>query len=129
LNFKIQTKKVKDNPLLKRKQFIVEILHHNSHSIPKIEIRDKLAEIFKIEDPSVIFLFGFQTKFGGNSSTGFGFIYYDVSSARKLETGFRLNRNALVKTDKSSSKQRKEMKNRAKKVRGKAKSDILNKDL
>ncbi|KAJ1463880.1 ribosomal protein L23/L15e core domain-containing protein [Baffinella frigidus] len=125
-NFLIQTKKIKNNPLLKRKQFIVEISHQGKPNIPANEIKKKLAEIYKIKDQSVIFLFGFRTEFGGNKSTGFGFIYYDINSARKIESGFRLRRNLLVKTEKISGKQRKERKNRGKKLRGKEKSKIFN---
>ena len=120
----ISIRKVKNNILLGRKQFIVDVFHPEKPSIPKKELQKKLAEIFKISDESTISLFGFKTRFGGLKSTGFGFIYNNITLTRNTEPLFRLVRNNLVEIQKISSKQRKERKNRAKKTRGKEKSKI-----
>jgi small subunit ribosomal protein S24e len=120
----ISIRKVKNNILLGRKQFIVDVYHPEKPSIPKKELQKKLAEIFKISDESTISLFGFKTRFGGLRSTGFGFIYNNIILTRNTEPLYRLVRNNLVEIQKISSKQRKERKNRAKKTRGKEKSKI-----
>ena len=86
----------------------------------------KLAKVFKVNDPSVIFLFGFKTKFGGGKSSGFGFIYFDIKAARQIEPRYRLVRNNLLEIQRISGKQRKERKNRAATKRGKEKSKINN---
>jgi len=124
--FKVLARKIKTNFLLKRKQFVLDVLHPDLPNVPKKELQKKIAEVFKINDPSVIFLFGFKTKFGGGHSSGFGFIYFDIKSARQIEPRYRLVRNNLLEIQRSSGKQRKERKNRATKKRGKEKSKIQN---
>jgi small subunit ribosomal protein S24e len=123
-NFNIVTKKFKNNFLLKRKQFIVDIFHPEDANISKKQVQKKLANIYKISDPSTIFLFGFKTHFGGLKSTGLGFIYENLKAARQVEPRYRLIRNGLMEITKGSSKQRKERKNRSKKVRGMEKFKI-----
>mmetsp|Transcript_13226 Transcript_13226/g.20952 ORF Transcript_13226/g.20952 Transcript_13226/m.20952 type:complete len:131 (-) Transcript_13226:1434-1826(-) len=122
----IKIRKVKNNILLGRKQFIVDVVHTEKSNVPKRELQKKLAEIFKISDESTISLFGFKTRFGGLKSTGFGFIYNNIIFARETEPLYRLLRNKLIEVNKISSKQRKERKNRFKKTRGKEKSKIKN---
>mmetsp|Transcript_4814 Transcript_4814/g.11508 ORF Transcript_4814/g.11508 Transcript_4814/m.11508 type:complete len:132 (-) Transcript_4814:455-850(-) len=123
-NFYIKTKKFKNNFLLKRKQFIIDVSHPEDANISKKELQKKLASIYKISDPSTIFLFGFKTHFGGLKSTGLGFIYENLKAARQIEPRYRLMRNGLIEITKSSSKQRKERKNRSKKIRGIEKQKI-----
>merc|ERR1712205_230182 len=120
----INIRKVKNNILLRRKQFIIDVNHKDKPNIPKKELQKKLAQIFNITDESTISLFGFKTRFGGLKSSGFGFIYNNITLTRNTEPLYRLVRNNLVEIQKISSKQRKERKNRAKKTRGKEKSKI-----
>nr|UXY87271.1 40S ribosomal protein S24 [Cryptomonas sp.] len=120
-NFKISTKKFKTNLLLQRKQFSITIYHPGYASIPKKELQKELARVYKIQDSSVIFLFGFKTSFGGGKSTGFGFIYNNIKAARQYEPRYRLIRNELLEINRSSAKQRKEQKNKGKKNRLKKK--------
>jgi len=122
----IKIRKVKNNILLGRKQFIVDVVHTEKANVPKKELQKKLAEIFKIQDESTISLFGFKTRFGGLKSTGFGFIYNNIMFTRETEPLYRLLRNKLLEVNKISSNQRKEKKNRFKKTRGKEKSKIKN---
>jgi|ERR1719352_2092983 small subunit ribosomal protein S24e len=122
----ISVRKVRNNPLLERKQFIIDVFHNEKANVPKKEIQKKLAEIFNISDESTIVLFGFKTRFGGLRSTGFGFVYNDILHTRSTEPLYRLLRNNLLELKKVSSKQRKEKKNRSKKTRGKEKSKIKN---
>nr|UXY87763.1 40S ribosomal protein S24 [Cryptomonas curvata] len=117
--FKIITQKFKENLLLKRKQFSLTIYHPGFASISKKELQKQISIAYKIKDCSRIFLFGFKIHFGGGMSTGFGFIYNDLDSARKFEPKYRLIRNGLLEISRISSKQRKEQKNKAKKNRNK----------
>lgn len=122
----INIRKVKNNILLGRKQFIVDVTHNDRPNVPKKELQKKLAEMFRIGDESTISLFGFKTRFGGLKSSGFGFIYDNIKSTRETEPIYKLSRNKLLEIKKTSSKQRKERKNRSKKSRGKEKSKIKN---
>lgn len=121
--FTLRTRKVLKNPLLSRTQMILEVTHQAAGTISKKDIKAKVAENFKISDPRTIFLFQFQTQFGGGRSTGFCLIYDDVKKAEKYEPKYRLTRAGLkTKESGGSRKQRKEKKNRLKKLRGTAKA-------
>lgn len=90
-------------------------------SVSKSVIQDKLASMYKSNKEAII-IFGLKVAFGGGRSTGFALVYDTVDAARKFEPKHRLVRMGIVKVDpnaiKQSRKQRKEKKNRAKKVRG-----------
>jgi small subunit ribosomal protein S24e len=63
--------------LTKMKHFniqMVEIVHPNRASVPKSEVRERLAKIFKTT-PDVIVAYGFKCHFGGGRSTGFANVY------------------------------------------------------
>lgn len=62
-----------------------------------------------------------KTQFGGSRSTGFGLIYQSVADAKKFEPAYRLVRSGLAeKVDKASRQQRRQKKNRDKKIFGTA---------
>merc|ERR1712080_428893 len=64
-------------------------------------------------------------QFGGGKSTGFALIYDTMDFAKKFEPKYRLLRQGLVEPKtRGSRKQRKEKKNRTKKVRGIAKAKV-----
>ena len=113
----IRTRKFLTNRLLSRKQMIVDVIHPNAANASKVEIREKLGKLYKV-DPEVIFVFGFKTAFGGGKSTGFGLIYDNLDSAKKFEPKHRLVRHGLLEAKKGSKKQRAEKKNRDKKTFG-----------
>merc|ERR1719470_591602 len=72
-----------------------------------------------------VFTFGFKTQFGGGKSTGFALIYDTMDFAKKFEPKYRLVRQGVIEAKtKSSRKQKKERKNRMKKVRGTAKAKV-----
>merc|ERR1712168_125785 len=119
----LRTRKFLTNRLLCRKQMVVDVLHPGRATVPKTEIREKLAKMYKTT-PDVIFCFGFRTQFGGGKSSGFGMIYDTLDYAKKFEPKHRLARHGLYEKKKISRKQRKERKNRQKKVRGVAKTKI-----
>lgn len=102
---------------------IVDVLHPGKATVPKTEIRAKLAQMYKVT-PDLVFAFGFRTNFGGGKTTGFALIYDTLDFAKKFEPKYRLVRHGLLEIKKTSRKQRKERRNRQKKVRGTAKAKV-----
>ncbi|XP_044803139.1 40S ribosomal protein S24-like [Bubalus kerabau] len=119
----IWTRKFMTNRLLQQKQMVIDDLHPGKATVPKTEIREKLAKMYKTT-PDVIFVFGFRTHFGGGKTTGFGMIYHSLDYAKKNERKHRLARHGLYKKKKTSRKQQKKRKNRMQKVRGTAKANV-----
>merc|ERR1712058_70879 len=109
-------RKFMTNRLLCRRQMVVDVLHPGRATLPKTEIREKLAKAYKTT-ADVIFCFGFRTHFGGGKTTGFALIYDTLDKAKKFEPKYRLARHGLLEIKRSGRKQRKERKNRQKKVR------------
>lgn len=70
---------------------VVDVLHPGRPTVPKTEVREKLARMYKTT-PDVIFCFGFQTAFGGGKTTGFALVYDSLDFAKKLEPKYRLVR-------------------------------------
>eukprot|EP00019_Armaparvus_languidus_P010596 CAMPEP_0168586786 /NCGR_PEP_ID=MMETSP0420-20121227/4489_1 /TAXON_ID=498008 /ORGANISM="Pessonella sp." /LENGTH=126 /DNA_ID=CAMNT_0008621939 /DNA_START=27 /DNA_END=407 /DNA_ORIENTATION=- len=114
----IRTRKFMVNKLLSRKQFIIDVLHPGRAGVPRSELKEKLAKMFKVKDTNSIILFGFQMAFGGGKTTGFCLIYDNVGACKKFEPHYRLVRAGLATEKEGSAKQRKERKNRDKKTRG-----------
>lgn len=118
---------------------VVEVLHPNRASVPKNEVRDRLAKMYNTT-ADVIVAHNFRCHFGGGRSTGFARIYDSVDLAKKFEPKHRIWRVSFFvfsslpssprfqhtgeKVEKAGRKQRKERKNRQKKVRGTAKSKV-----
>merc|ERR1712173_332779 len=119
----LRTRKFLTNRLLCRKQMVVDVLHPGRATVPKTEVREKLATMYK-STPDVIFCFGFRTQFGGGKTTGFALIYDSLDFAKKFEPKHRLVRHGLLTIKKDSCKQRKERKNKQKKVRGTKKAKV-----
>ncbi|XP_032773257.1 40S ribosomal protein S24-like [Rattus rattus] len=111
------------NRLLQRKQMVTDVLHPGKATVPKTEIQEKLAKMYK-PTPDVIFVFGFRTHLGGGKTTRFGMIYDSLDYAKKNEPEHGLAGHGLYEKKRSSCKQRKEHKNRMKKVRGTAKANV-----
>uniref|UniRef100_A0A8C8UH70 40S ribosomal protein S24 n=1 Tax=Peromyscus maniculatus bairdii TaxID=230844 RepID=A0A8C8UH70_PERMB len=119
----IRTRKFMTNRLLQRKQMVIDVLHPGKAAVPKTEIREKLAKMYKTT-PDVIFVFGFRTHFGAGKTAGFGMIYDSLDYAKKKEPRHRPARHDLYEKKTTSRKQRKERKNRMKKARGTAKANV-----
>ncbi|KAK3296596.1 S-adenosylmethionine-dependent methyltransferase-like protein [Chaetomium fimeti] len=117
----LRTRKFIRNPLLGRKQMVVDILHPNRANISKEELRDKLAGMYKAQKDQVN-VFGLRTQFGGGKTTGFALVYDSPEAMKKFEPHFRLVRVGMAtKIEKASRQQRKQRKNRQKTLRGTAK--------
>merc|ERR1712105_437740 len=98
------------NRLLCRRQMVVDVLHPGKATVSKADR---------------VFTFGFKTQFGGGKSTGFALIYDTMDFAKKFEPKYRLLRQGVIEPKaKVSRKQKKERKNRTKKVRGTAKAKV-----
>lgn len=87
----IRTRKFTRNPLLSRKQFIVDVLHPSRPPISRAELSEKLGGIYGADKARVV-PFGFKTHFGGGRSTGFALIYDSEESQKKFEPKYRLVR-------------------------------------
>merc|ERR1712024_207067 len=112
----LRTRKFLTNRLLARRQMVCDVLHPGRATVPKTEIREKLATMYKTTS-DLIFVFGFRTQFGGGKTTGFALIYDSLDFAKKFEPKYRLVRHGMTEMKKvqQSRKQRKERKNRQKK--------------
>uniref|UniRef100_A0A8D0UAN5 Small ribosomal subunit protein eS24 n=1 Tax=Sus scrofa TaxID=9823 RepID=A0A8D0UAN5_PIG len=117
------TRKLMTNPLLQQKQTVINVLYPGKATVPKTEIREKLAKMYKTT-PDVIFVFGFRTHFDGGKTTSFGMIYDSLDYSKKNEPKHRLATQDLYEKKKTLRKQRKECKNRMKKVRGTANANV-----
>jgi len=120
----IRTRKVLTNRLLNRKQMIIDVLHPNRANVPKKELQELIAKEFKANDEKAVFVFGMRTAFGGQKTTGFCLIYNSLEDALDAEPKYRLVRAGLRPKKEGSRKQRKELKNRKNKVRGKGKAKV-----
>jgi len=114
----VRTRKFLKNPLLQRRQMILDVLHQGRATVSKKELKELLAKQFKVNDPNQVFVFGFKAQFGGGKSSGFALVYDSLDIAKKFERKYRLIRNGLATKVQSSRKQRHERKNRAKKFKG-----------
>ncbi|KAF1822482.1 uncharacterized protein K489DRAFT_389305 [Dissoconium aciculare CBS 342.82] len=118
----LRTRKFIRNPLLGRKQMVVDVLHPSRANVSKDELREKLGELYKTSKDQVS-VFGFRTQFGGGKSTGFALLYDSPEAMKKFEPHYRLVRyGQATKIEKASRQQRKQRKNRAKESRGTAKT-------
>merc|ERR1711879_23350 len=121
----LRTRKFIRNPLLGRKQMVVDVLHPNRPNVSKDELRAKLSELYK-SDKDQVSVFGFRTQYGGGKSTGFALIYDSGEAMKKFEPHYRLVRyGQATKVERASRQQRKQRKNRAKTVRGIAKNKTV----
>merc|ERR1740139_506555 len=113
--FTVRTRKFKKNPLLGRRQFVLDVVHPTMGSVPKKDLATKLASMYKVHDSQTIQMFGFKTAFGGGRSSGFGLIYESLDKMKKFEPKYRLKR-AGVAEDKAGAGRRakKDTKNRRK---------------
>merc|ERR1711959_377224 len=116
--YTIRTRKFMTNRLLMRKQMVLDVLHAGKPCPSKDTVKNKLASMFNVNDPTCISVFGFQTAFGGGKTTGFALIYDNLVAFKKFEPKYRQVRNGETFAEKVGRNNRKERKNRGKKVRG-----------
>merc|ERR1712150_421271 len=95
-----------------RKQMIVDISHGDAATPSSQKTREALAKMYK-STPDCVIVYGMQTKFGGGSTTGFAHVYDSLDYLKKNEVRFRKVRA-----------QRRQLKNRKKKVKGTKKDKV-----
>ncbi|KAH6897331.1 ribosomal protein L23/L15e core domain-containing protein [Thelonectria olida] len=118
----LRTRKFIRNPLLGRKQMVVDILHPNRANISKEELREKLGAMYKAQKDQIS-VFGLRTQYGGGKTTGFALVYDSPEAMKKFEPTYRLVRvGQATKVERASRQQRKQRKNRQKTLRGTAKT-------
>ena len=116
-DFVLYTRKMINNPLLGRRQVMCDLIHPDKGSIPKGEIKEKLAGMFKCSSEAIS-VFGVKSKFGGGRSSCFGLIYSNLDARKKFDMKKLLKRDKLEGPAKVKRKAKKEMKGREKRVRG-----------
>eukprot|EP00994_Dinema_validum_P005568 NODE_3729_length_527_cov_802.336820_g3169_i0.p2 GENE.NODE_3729_length_527_cov_802.336820_g3169_i0~~NODE_3729_length_527_cov_802.336820_g3169_i0.p2 ORF type:complete len:158 (-),score=59.18 NODE_3729_length_527_cov_802.336820_g3169_i0:52-465(-) len=114
----LRTKRFMKNPLLHRKQFVLEVEHPGRGTVPKKEIQAKMVQIFGVKEENTVVLYGFHTKFGGGKSTGYGAIYDTLQHCKRYEPRYRLIRMGVITKKEHARRQKKEKKNKMKKKRG-----------
>eukprot|EP00614_Pseudopedinella_elastica_P013844 CAMPEP_0172585636 /NCGR_PEP_ID=MMETSP1068-20121228/5040_1 /TAXON_ID=35684 /ORGANISM="Pseudopedinella elastica, Strain CCMP716" /LENGTH=171 /DNA_ID=CAMNT_0013380173 /DNA_START=168 /DNA_END=683 /DNA_ORIENTATION=- len=114
----IRERKYIRNPLLQRRQFVVEVIHPGKANLSRSELAAQLSKRHKVADEKCVVLKGFRSNFGGGKSVGFACIYDSIEAVKKVEQKFTLIRQGLAEKVESSRKQIKEAKNRGKKTRG-----------
>merc|ERR1711990_1118629 len=93
----VRTKKFVTNRLLQRKQFVCEVIHPGLAGVSKNDLKEKLAKMYKVADPSCVLLYGFKVAFGGGRSSGFGLIYDSLTAAKKYSPKYLLTRFGMGK--------------------------------
>ena len=121
--FSVRARKFKNNPLLGRKQFVLDMIHPNMARVSRKDLSGKLAQMYKVSDHTCIVIFGIKTAFGGGRSSGFGLIYDNLDKMKKFEPRYRLKRSGVGKEKGGAGRRgKKDVKGRVKKTRGKEKS-------
>jgi len=116
----VRARRMMRNPVLKRRQCVIDVQHPSRATLPKTELRTAVAKLLKVKDEQCVVVYGVRTAFGGNRSTGFALVYESLDEAKKRDKTSRLVRMGLMpKVERKGRKGRKEQKNRAKKIRGK----------
>lgn len=124
----VRARKLMRNPLLNRRQMIVEAIHPGRAGVAKTELREKLSKLMKVKDEKQTVVFGLKTEYGGMKTVGFANIYDTVEDAKKFEHKHRLVRMEVIeKKEKKGRKGIKESKNRGKKIFGTVKKHQLRK--
>merc|ERR1711981_256265 len=124
MSVNVRTRQYMSNPLLNRKQMIVDISHGEAATPSRKSLQAALAKMYKSTADCVI-IYGLQTKFGGGNTTGFAHIYDSLDFLKKNEIRFRQVRHGhCARIEKKARQQRKQLKNRKSKLRGTAKDKI-----
>ena len=121
--YTLRARKVMTNKLLHRLQMVIDVIHPNLGGVSCEKLRERLAKTYKAKPENVV-IYGLRTIFGGSRSTGFALIYDNKDFVKKYEAKYRLRRMKLEPIRTGSRKQKKELKNKRKRVRGTAKKAV-----
>lgn len=91
----------RDNPLFKRKELNVKIIHDGG--TPKVsEVRDKLSALKSFKMDSFV-VRSIETGYGKEESFGKVFVYSDPMNMMKIEQQYILKRNGLIEEKKEEN--------------------------
>jgi small subunit ribosomal protein S24e len=121
--YTLRTRKVMTNKLLHRLQMVIDVIHPNLGGVSKDKLKERLAKTYKSKPENVV-VYGLRTVFGGSRSTGFALIYDSKDVLQKYECKYVLRRLGTLPARTGSRKQKRELKNKRKKVRGTAKKGV-----
>eukprot|EP00923_Selenidium_pygospionis_P025636 GHVN01045301.1.p1 GENE.GHVN01045301.1~~GHVN01045301.1.p1 ORF type:complete len:133 (+),score=20.35 GHVN01045301.1:64-462(+) len=122
----LKTLKILKNPLLCRRQLAVEITHPSENPSRSI-LRELLRKKYKVNDVKSILIYGCKTAFGGGRTNAFVLLYNSPADAKRFELKHRLLSNSIIDQETKSGigrRSKKEVKNRRKRFRGKAKANV-----
>ncbi|CAL5978722.1 HIN_023833 [Hexamita inflata] len=91
----LKFKQVVNNPVLQRTQCIVNVYHTGKHYGKLEDVRAVVCQKFKVADPKCVTLYGFETRFGGDVSTGFCCIYKNIEALKNCEPAYRQIRSGI----------------------------------
>jgi len=115
----IRTRHYVNNPLMKRRQFVVDIHHPGRAGVSKAELKEHISKMFKVKEADAVVVFNMKVMFGGGKSQAFCCLYDSLQDAKKLHARYHLVRlGILEKAERKGRKGIKEAKNRQKKIRG-----------
>ena len=119
-NFTIKTRKVMTNPLLGRRQMVLDVFHPEIGTVQKTDLQQALATKLGVENKDTVFVFGFKTAYGGLKSTGFATVYNTIEDAYVGEPRHRLAKAGLINKNRrtTSRKVRKDVKNKRSRLPG-----------
>merc|ERR1719222_1606920 len=121
--FVLYCSRMKQNPLLGRKQCNIQLIHPEKANVSKKDIKEALAKKLKSADDKIT-VFGLKTQFGGGRSSGFALIYNTAEEKAKYDSETLLRREGLKKKPAAGRKPKKEIKSRRKKVKATAKAKV-----
>ncbi len=110
----LKVKKLMSNPLLSRRQMVIEVLHAGEANVPKNKLKEYLAKRIKCDEKQLV-IYGLKTVFGGGRSHGFALCYDNEEYLLKYEPRFRLRKHKVLPVKESLRKSKKEMKMKIKK--------------
>merc|ERR1712071_516883 len=121
----ISTRKYMTNRLLNRKQMIVDIHHGDKATPSRKTIGEQLAKMYK-STPDCVVVYGVNTNYGGGKSVGFANIYDSLDFLKKnAPRHHQIKLGHADKVEKKARQQRKQLKNRRKKVKGIKKTKLV----
>ena len=93
---KIEIKKQKTNPLLKRNEVYFEVNHTGECTPKRNAVADEIAKVLKAKKDSVV-IDDFQSNYGIGISQGYAKVYDDKEAALEFEKAHLLKRNGIEK--------------------------------
>ncbi|MHA1393697.1 MAG: 30S ribosomal protein S24e [Promethearchaeota archaeon] len=114
MSYEIKITDVKDNQLIKRKEYKLKVIHPNSGTPSRVDLRKKIAAMESI-DEKLVFIKKIKTFFGARYSYAYANIYENEEIAVQFEPTYIKIRNLPKEEREKAWKEIKEMKRKRKK--------------